>query len=152
MIVIGIDPGPAESAYAVCGGETIWQSEKLSNPDLLCILRDGAKLKSAQHLVIEMIACYGMAVGAETFETCVWIGRFMEAFGAYRTSRLPRLDVKMHLCHDSRAKDKNIRQALIDRFGGPAAIRKGGALYGISGDVWSALAVALAYWDTRNAK
>lgn len=35
-------------------------------------------------------------------------------------SRIPRLKVKVHLCHDSRAKDANIRQAILDRFGGKA--------------------------------
>ena len=61
---------------------------------------------------------------------------------------LPRRAVKLALCGDSRAKDANIRQALIDRFGGSAAIgRKAapGPLYGISRDVWSALAIAVTY-------
>lgn len=63
-------------------------------------------------------------------------------------SPLPRRAVKLALCGDSRAKDANIRQALIDRFGGSAAIgRKAapGPLYGISRDVWSALAIAVTY-------
>ncbi len=61
---------------------------------------------------------------------------------------LPRRAVKLALCGDSRAKDANIRQALIDRFGGSAAVgRKAapGPLYGISRDVWSALAIAVTY-------
>jgi hypothetical protein len=62
---------------------------------------------------------------------------------------LQRRAVKLALCGDSRAKDANIRQALIDRFGGKdAAIgRKAapGPLYGISRDVWSALAIAVTY-------
>ncbi len=35
---------------------------------------------------------------------------------------LPRRAVKLELCADSRAKDANIRQALLDRFGGSTAI------------------------------
>ena len=61
---------------------------------------------------------------------------------------LPRRAVKLALCGDSRAKDANIRQALIDRFGGSAAVgRKAapGPLYGITRDVWSALAIAVTY-------
>jgi hypothetical protein len=61
---------------------------------------------------------------------------------------LPRRVVKLALCGDSRAKDANIRQALIDRFGGSAAVgRKAapGPLYGIHRDVWSALAIAVTY-------
>ena len=61
---------------------------------------------------------------------------------------LPRRAVKLALCGDSRAKDANIRQELIDRFGGSAAIgRKAapGLLYGISRDASSALAIAVTY-------
>jgi hypothetical protein len=104
-----------------------------------------------------MVASYGMAVGATVFETCVWSGRFIERWlsgRAYRPQpdRIYRKEVKMHLCGSMRAKDANVRQALIDRYGGKeAAIGKKanpGPLYGMSGDCWSALAVAITAAET----
>lgn len=70
-------------------------------------------------LVIEMIASYGMPVGKEVFETCVWIGRFIQVGNIYQKSNsyIYRKEEKMNLCHSMKAKDSNIRQALIDRFG-----------------------------------
>ena len=60
--------------------------------------------------------------------------------------------MKLQLCRDSRAKDANIRQALIDRYGGPGAIKKGGPLYKVSKDAWAALAVGVTYWETRRLR
>jgi hypothetical protein len=51
--------------------------------------------------------------------------------------------VKMHLCGTTKAKDSNIRQAIVDKFGGIQATKKGGSLYGINSHVWPALGVAL---------
>jgi hypothetical protein len=103
------------------------------------------------HLVVEMVACYGMPVGREVFDTCVWIGRFIEAWGRPH-STLYRSTVKLHLCGQTRAKDANVRQALIDRFGpgrekaiGTKA--KKGPLYGVKADVWQALALAVTFAD-----
>jgi hypothetical protein len=90
------------------------------------------------------------------FETCVWIGRFVqewETLTGAEPLRVFRREVKLHLCGSPRAKDANIRQALIDRYGGKEAAigRKAspGPLHGVSGDVWSALAVAVCAADTR---
>jgi hypothetical protein len=99
-----------------------------------------------------MIASYGMAVGKEVFETCVWIGRFIENWRDPDAAKLVyRKDVKMFLCGTTKAKDANIRQALIDSYpatGGGAIPQIGtknapGPLYGVSSHVWPALGVAL---------
>ncbi|HXS31741.1 MAG TPA: hypothetical protein VN755_12965 [Steroidobacteraceae bacterium] len=105
-------------------------------------------------LVVEKIASYGMAVGAEVFQTCVESGRFWQEW----TRRdllaywMTRADVKLAICGQTRAKDANIRTALIDRFGGPEAIRKGGPLYKVAGDSWAALAIAVAWTDTQQPR
>jgi hypothetical protein len=49
-----------------------------------------------------------------------------------------------------RAKDSNIRQALIDRFGEPGTKKVPGLLYGIKKDEWSALALGVFWHDTQN--
>ena len=101
-------------------------------------------------VVIEMVACYGMAVGAEVFETVFWIGRFWEiARRDIGVTRLYRKDVKMHLCNSMRAKDGNIRQALIDKLGAPGTKKNPGPTYGIKADIWAALAVAVTFAETK---
>ena len=55
-------------------------------------------------MVYEMVAGYGMPVGAEVFETAFWAGRFSEAWPGH-AERLYRRDVKLYLCGSSRAKD-----------------------------------------------
>lgn len=147
-MIIAIDPGPTESAYVKLSGERITEYAKVSNADLLRMVRSDSGPRIP--VVVEMIASYGMAVGAEVFETCVMIGRICEA-AAQEPIRIKRIEVKNHICHSSRANDANIRQAIIDRYGGKdAAIgkkAKPGPLYGVSGDIWAALAVGLTVLD-----
>ena len=106
-------------------------------------------------VVIEQVASYGMPVGAEVFETVYWSGRFAEVAYPVPVHRLTRKAIVTHLCGSVRAKDSNVRQALIDRFGGKekAIGRKGseGPLYGIHADLWSALAVAVTFADSQEA-
>lgn len=147
MNIYAIDPGPEQSAYVVYNDESqlILEARILENNSMLGTVRHLPGYERGV-LVIEQIACMGMAVGAEVFETVFWSGRFAEAFLGH-WHRVTRAKVKMHLCNSMRAKDGNIRQALIDRFGKPGTKRQPGKTYGLSGDMWQALAVAVTYAD-----
>jgi len=139
MMLLALDPGPEQSAYVMWDGERVRAHGILSNADCL--------LLQADHRVIEMIASYGMPVGREVFETCVWVGRYIEAWGG--ADRLYRRDVKLHCCGDPRAKDGNVRQYVIDRLGAPGVKKQQGVTYGLKADEWQALALALTWWDRR---
>ncbi len=152
MQCLALDPGPERTA-ALVYEPSMGRVEVLGileNDDLLARL-SGWYEGTQAHLAIEMIASFGMPVGKTIFETVFWIGRFYEAWPG-PVSRVYRKDVKMHLCNHPRAKDGNIRQALIDRFGGskPAAVGtkpKPGPLYGVKLDLWAALGVAVTFAD-----
>ena len=147
--ILAIDPGSEQSAWLLwMDAETqgVRDFGIASNDELLTDLRRVTWYPDV--VVIEKIESYGMAVGREVFDTVHWAGRFTEAARPTPVVQLPRRAVKLAICGDTRAKDANIRQALLDRFGGSAA--KGtkaapGPLYGISRDVWSALAIAVSY-------
>ncbi len=151
-MILAVDPGPTHSAFVAldADGKTLLRFGKLENDQLLALLPEWNAPDA--ELVVEMIASYGMAVGREVFETVYWIGRFVQVWPG-RADRMFRGTVKLHLCRSVRAKDGNVRQALIDRWGGKEAgvgtKRKPGQLYGVSGDVWAALAVAVTYLETR---
>jgi hypothetical protein len=146
MRILALDPGTTQTAYVVFDGG-ICSHGYLDNPALLEAIKTGA-LGSYDVLAVEMVASYGMAVGATTFETCVWVGRFIERAAA-PWRYIYRKDVKMHLCHSMRAKDGNIRQALIDKHGVQGTKKKPGPLYGITSHTLAALAVADYAWETR---
>lgn len=155
--LLAIDPGPTQSAWLALNDGHPVQFAIEPNDAVLDRIREAA----VDVLAIESIASYGMAVGAEVFETCVWSGRFIQRWddrpecGLLR--RVPRLAVKLHLCASARAKDANVRQALIDRYGpgkDTAIGRKAtpGPLYGVSSHVWAALAVAVTVADELDAR
>lgn len=157
--IFAVDPGNTESAFVLFDPRTrvVLDKATMTNADMLTRIDTCARHHAAAHGVIEMVASYGMAVGAEVFETVYWIGRFAERwdrmFGR-EAARVFRRDVKLHLCGTSAAKDANVRQALIDMFGPGKAVAIGkaktpGPLFGVSGDVWAALAVAVTFAAKR---
>jgi hypothetical protein len=154
--ILAIDPGPTMSAWVEYRRGLPVAFGKEANPAVLLVIGRS----DSRRFAIESVASYGMAVGAEVFETCVWSGRFIQQWAIFgdhsRPIRVYRKDVTLHLCGSARAKDKNVRQALIDRYGpgkDKAIGRKAspGPLYGISADVWAALAVAVTADETSGA-
>ena len=158
MTILAIDPGNEQSAWCLYDGARPRAFGKGPNARVLDLVKHpyGALQVHVEHLAIEMIASFGMPVGAEVFDTVRWIGRFEQAwsFRDEQAVMVYRRDVKLHLCGSSRAKDGNVRQALIDRWGGKAAAlgtkAKPGPLYGFKADAWQALAVAVTYSDTQS--
>lgn len=141
--ILAIDPGPTHSAF-VLFNDTIADHGHVPNPEMRQILIG----RDYDRVACEMIASYGMAVGASVFETCVWIGRFVE-IARGDTQLCYRKDVKLHLCNSPRAKDANVRQALIDLLGPQGTKKNPGPTFGIKSHTWAALAVAVYARDTK---
>lgn len=158
MRILAIDPGNVESAYVLLNGLTIEAKGKVFNQEMLDLVEHYGGVISGPELidavVIEMIASYGMAVGKDVFETVFWIGRFFQAFNrsGKRCERIFRMAVKMHLCHSPKAKDGNIRQALIDKLGAPGTKKYPGPTFGVSSDIWAALGVGVTWLETQGKK
>lgn len=154
MKILAIDPGTTESGWVLYSHGKVLDSGVMDNVDLRRRIAEGSfGLTLADSVAVEMVESYGMAVGASTFRTVWWAGRFADKW-LDKSGKLPieivRKEVKLHLCHSMRAKDANIRQALIDMYGGDSAIGKKaspGPLYGVKSHAWSALAVAVTAWE-----
>ena len=155
-MILAIDPGPEQSAFVLFDGERVRHHGIRPTSDVLAEASFRARQDALwiTDAIFEGVESYGMAVGAEVFETVFQTGRMFEAacrdYGDGHVHRLFRKQIKLHLCGSVRAKDANIRQALIDRFGGSKA--KGtkaqpGPLYGVSSHCWAALAVAVTWHD-----
>lgn len=159
MRVFAIDPGNTQSAYCVVDAETLRPLDfnKIPNNVLRDYIRD-YRFEEEDRAVVEMIQSYGMAVGKDVFDTAVWIGRYKECLD--RRLLLPadfldRKEEMLHICQSRRAKDANIRRALIDRFAqhdlknGKGTKANPDWFYGFKADMWAAYAVALTYIETR---
>ena len=160
MRVAAIDPGPEESALVVIEGDKLLFAGIEQNQCILLRLRNAlwSPLLKDAHLVIEQVASYGMSVGAEVFETCTWSGKFAEAWSnaamdTKEVHRMKRKEVVLEVCGSTKAKDSNVRQAMIDRWG-PPRIGKGktgkpGPTHEVTADSWQALALGTAFRDIK---
>jgi len=158
MIVIGIDPGSLKSAFVLLQKRqnkdwTINLKDIMPNLLLKKMIQAALQLspETGKYIVIEKIVNYNQKVGATVFDTVEWVGRFKECFEleseCTEVISMPRKTAVGHLCEFGHDGDKEIREALIKRFGAPGTKAKPGLLYGFSNHTWAALAIAVTYID-----
>lgn len=140
-MILSIDPGSVLSGWVLYVPGNVVDSGVHPNHDVLAWVRAG---QGADLLCIEMMQARGMPTSNDEFLTLVWIGRFQQAWRDPERVRLVyRKDVKMHLCGNMKAKDSNIRQALINLVGPQGKKAAPGPTYGVSSHAWAALGVAV---------
>lgn len=151
---LAIDPGYEESGFVWLYGKGITAKGIHKNADLKDILVSIAQKCPDLRFVIEKIVCYGRPVGQETLDTCIFIGRLVEALGEDRVTLMSRVEVKQRLCHQStKIKDSILRQVLIDRYGPSkekaiGTVKNPGPLHGVKSHEWAALALGVAYRES----
>lgn len=150
--VLAIDPGSEQSAWVLYNpeGRRVVDCGITENQVLLTLL-EGIHF-AADDLALEMVACYGMAVGASIFETVRWIGIFQHAWGEDNTTLVYRREVKLHLLGRANGTDAAIHAALVHQIGPKGTKKAPGPTFGCKKDIWAALGVAVTYSDTKVLK
>ena len=166
MNLLAIDPGPEKSAWVIIKDGVPVESGWDENDEVLSMIvlteldaDEGFDNARFDDLVIEKVVSYGMGVGESIFETVYWTGIFAMAFNLTFVTRIPRLDVKVALCHDAKAKKGNVNQAIKDHYDtiNPVGTKKNqGPLYEFARKHgpglthrWDALAVGLTYLEQQ---
>lgn len=142
MNLMAVDPGPVESGWVTLDDSGVITAAGISPNDEVLTRID----QWDGRLAVEMIASYGMPVGREIFETVLWVGRYIQAHYAAKgraTQLVYRADVKLLLCGNTRAKDPNVRRALLDSVGPQGTKTNPGPTFGLSSHMWAALGVAV---------
>ena len=153
MMIIGVDPGPKETGYAIMDTSDYLPLEagKLPNAEFSVMLSMAPA--EGLHIACEGIQSQGMPVGKEVFETCFNIGeyRHIARVAAIPFFIYPRQEYARSICGCKQYGDAVLRKALIMRFGGD---RKGEPLNLLKGDTdrRSAFAVAVYHADLLRAK
>lgn len=176
-LFLSVDPGTTHSAYTVMTEDyRIISAAKVENEELRALILRGG----VHELVIECMEprflggekTHGQMIGAETYETCIWIGRYLEAAQAmgmpvhrvYRSEERSRLiPTKKNRLPPlppgtGKGADAQIRAALIQRFAkhdkknGKGTAKRKDTFYGFRADMWNACAVGVVHLDKLREK
>lgn len=133
LSVLGIDPGPEESAAVQLLDGKIQTYTNFKNADFRPILA----MIEPKFVYIEGFQNYGVPPGSSSIQTMYAIGAFLQVCRDTRMEHrlVVRPEVKKHLCGTVAANDAVIRASLLQRYGKEET-------KGISTHLWAALAVA----------
>ena len=158
--ILAIDVGTIDSGYAIMRFDKndikLLSFGKIANEALMQIIKND----DYDQLVYEQFQSFGMAVGESTIESILWNGRLIQAAmdRGIPVDRIYRKEEKLCLCNTLRAKDANIRQALIDRYAktdkknGKGTKKEPDVFFGVKKDVWSAIAVGVTWREKEEEK
>ena len=149
-IILGIDPGNEETGYCFykfCegkheGSRILAKGKEINHKVLQYIQNNATRFRA---IYVEDIAQYGTVVGKSVFDTVKFIGRIIQLCSMLNIPiRLAyRKTIVSHHTDNPKANDSIIRQFLIDTFGPQGTKKAPGPLFGFSGDMFSALAIAM---------
>lgn len=146
--ILAIDPGPRDSAWLLLDGDRV--IDRVIGPNQAALEEVRFQRRSRIDVVIETIEPWGGVVGPPALETMFWVGRLVEAWQPgevtlLRRSRvLPAIGVPRLPSGKAQAAARAI---LIERWGGGNPVKRDHPLHGVREDLWSALALAVAYQE-----
>lgn len=151
--ILAIDPSNLHSAFVLMDEECrIAKKGIVNNGDIVSMIEE---LPMDTEMVIEGMQSYGMPVGASVFDTVFQMGVFYRTaiLSGIKPKKLFRSAIKTVICGNVRAKDSNIRAALIERFGATGTKLSPNPYFNDSTvkmkkDLWAALAVGVTYLDS----
>ena len=171
MQILAIDPGTTRTAYCMMTeAPSVISAADVENEIVLRLVED----RDYDQMVVECmearnLSAAGQAIGQSTYETCIWIGRFIQA-AAIRgkpVARVYRSEERSLLVPTKKNKlpqppkgtgsttDAKIRATLIalfakhDKKNGKGTRRNKDMFYGFQGDMWAAFAVGYTYLEKQ---
>lgn len=152
-VILGLDVGTTQTGYCFVDEDTFKpiQFGKIDNELIYSEIHRLAEIKCNRRIALEQFAFYGRAnaMGATTIEAITWNGKFIREC---EHLKLPwefvlRKEETMLIVGNAKSGDKEVRHALISRFGktksGKGTKKNPDFFYGFAEDVWSAYSVAL---------
>lgn len=157
MIILALDVGTEQSGYCLMDRET-YKPLEFGKIDNFTLLENVVRHGVYDVLVYEEFQSYGMPVGKSTIASITWNGRYIQASCERKIPYFPvyRVEEKINLCGTTKAKDANLRQAMIDRFAtfdfknGKGTKDNRDWFYGFSKDAWSAAIIGVTFIDRLN--
>lgn len=152
--VFAIDAGNTHSGWAVVsnldGEYQLGVFGKWENKALLEEIRKYNDFDFA----IEYPYPRNSTVPLQVFEMAEWVGRFahvLEECGN-RFHRIYRHREKAVMCHSGVATDSQIRASVISVLGGQGTAQNPGPTYGVTGDVWQAIAIGMTFLEEGDSR